>query len=52
MLPPQMRGAKRILMPEETKTKCNALRNNLQNELEIIFYKTPLDAAKKALGLE
>lgn len=45
-------GAKRILMPEETKTKCNALRNNLQNELEIIFYKTPLDAAKKALGLE
>lgn len=45
-------GAKRILMPEETKTKCKSLRSSLQNELEIIFYKTPLDAVKKALGLE
>lgn len=45
-------GAKRILMPADSKDKCQTLSNELKNEIEIVFYKNPLDAAKKALGAE
>lgn len=32
--------------------KCAAMKGNLQNEIQTMFYDTPLDAAKKALGLD
>ena len=45
-------GAKRILMPEDSREKCENLRPELKNEIKIIYYNTPLDAAKKALGVD
>ena len=45
-------GAKRIMLPVESKEKYDNLRPDLKNELSAIFYSTPLDAAKKALGVE
>ncbi len=45
-------GAKRIMLPIESKEKYDNLRPDLKNELSVIFYSTPLDAAKKALGVE
>lgn len=45
-------GAKTILMPDDSKSQCKTLRSDLRKEIEIVFYKNPLDAAKKALGLE
>ena len=44
-------GAKYILMPEESRDKCSKLTAELKNDIEIIYYTTPLDAAKKALGV-
>ena len=43
-------GAKKILMPADSEDKVNKLRTDLRNEIEVIYYTTPLDAAKKALG--
>lgn len=45
-------GAKRILIPEESRKKCEALNKDLKDEITIIYYSTPLDAAKKALGVD
>ena len=45
-------GAKKILLPVESKQNYNKLRPDLKNEVSVIFYATPLDAAKKALGVE
>ena len=45
-------GAKKILMPIDSMEKYEKLSKELKNEIETIFYKTPLDAAKKALGVE
>ena len=45
-------GAKKILLPAESIEKYNALPPDLKNEMTVVFYKTPLDAAKKALGVE
>jgi len=45
-------GAKKILLPSECMDKFNKLPEDLQNEMTVVFYKTPLDAAKKALGVE
>lgn len=45
-------GAKKIMLPAESKTKYAQLRKDLKEEIEVIFYSTPLDAAKKALGVE
>ena len=45
-------GAKRIMLPLESKEKYNDLRADLKEEISVIFYSTPLDAAKKALGVE
>ena len=44
-------GAKRIFMPEDSRKKCVALRNDLKNELEIVFYRNPLDAVRKSLDM-
>lgn len=43
-------GAKTIFMPEDSSDKCEALKENIKDRLSIIYYTTPLDAAKKALG--
>lgn len=45
-------GAKRIMLPADSSDKYNALRTDLKHEIEVIFYSTPLDAAKKALGMD
>ncbi len=45
-------GAKRIMLPEESMEQYAALKDDLKQEITTIFYKTPLDAAKKALGVE
>ncbi len=44
-------GAKRIMLPEESKDKYEALKPDVKKGIEAIFYSTPLDAAKKALGV-
>ena len=45
-------GAKRIMLPEESRDKYEKLRSNLKDEISVIFYSTPVDAAKKALGVD
>ena len=45
-------GAKRIMLPNESEDKYEMLRPELKKELNVIFYSTPLDAAKKALGVQ
>ncbi len=45
-------GAKRILLPAESKDEYERLGRDLKNEIEVIFYSTPLDAARKALGAD
>ena len=45
-------GAKRIMLPEESREKYEELKLNLKEEISVIFYSTPLDAAKKALGVD
>ena len=45
-------GAKRILLPNECQDKYNALKSELKNEINAVFYSTPLDAVKKALGVD
>ena len=45
-------GAKKILLPSDSKDKYEELGRDLKKEIEVIFYSTPLDAARKALGVE
>ncbi len=45
-------GAKRIMLPEDSMEQYSTLKDDLKREITTIFYKTPLDAAKKALGVE
>jgi ATP-dependent Lon protease len=45
-------GAKRIMLPIDSKDKYDTLKSDLKNEITAIFYSTPLDAAKKALGVD
>lgn len=45
-------GAKRIMLPAESKDKYNKLKSDLKDEISVIFYSTPFDAAKKALGVD
>ena len=44
-------GAKKIMLPEESRSKYEKLRDDLKEEIEVIFYSSPTDAAKKALGV-
>ena len=44
-------GAKKIMLPEESRIKYEKLRDDLKEEIEVIFYSSPTDAAKKALGV-
>ena len=45
-------GAKHIMLPAESKDKYDLMKDDLKKEIDVIFYTTPLDAAKKALGVE
>jgi ATP-dependent Lon protease len=45
-------GAKKILLPAESREKYDRLRSDLKEEISVVFYSTPLDAVKKALGVE
>lgn len=44
-------GAKKIMLPEECKEKFEKLNTETRRDLVAVFYSTPIDAAKKALGL-
>ena len=45
-------GAKRIMLPEESREKYDKLKSAAKDEISVIFYSTPLDAARKALGVD
>ena len=45
-------GAKKIMLPEESRRNYEKLRSDLKEEIAVIFYSTPVDAAKKALGVD
>ena len=42
-------GAKRLMLPEESRADYARLNPELRKKVETIFYSTPLEAAKKAL---
>lgn len=44
-------GAKRIMLPVECKTQYDEIKSKLFDKIEVIFYTTPLNAARKALGV-
>ena len=45
-------GAKRILLPEDCHDKYEKLSAELKTEIQSLFYRTPLEAAKIALGVD
>ena len=45
-------GAKKIMLPAESSENYARLKSGLKEEIEVIFYSSPLDAAKKALGVD
>ena len=45
-------GAKNVLLPTECKEKCSKIKPELLDGITILYYSTPLIAAKKALGVD
>ena len=45
-------GAKRIMLPAESQDKYDRLSRDLKKEIEVLFYTSPMDAARKALGVD
>lgn len=45
-------GAKKILLPESSRDNYMFLSDKLKSEITVGFYKTPLEAAKIALGVD
>ena len=45
-------GAKNIFLPKECEENYLKLSNDVKKGIKATFYKTPIDAAKKALGIE
>lgn len=45
-------GARKILLPEDSRDKYEKLSSELKSEIKVQFYETPLGAAKIALGVE
>jgi ATP-dependent Lon protease len=45
-------GAENIMLPIDCESDYNKLNSKLKEEINVIFYSTPLEAAKKALGSE
>lgn len=44
-------GAKKILLPESSRSNYMLLSNKLKKEIAVDFYNTPLEATKLALGV-
>ena len=45
-------GAKSIMLPADCEEKYECLSRDLKKEIEVIFYSSPMDAARRALGVE
>lgn len=45
-------GAKRIMLPAESQDKYDRLSRDLKKEIEVLFYTSPMDATRKALGVD
>jgi ATP-dependent Lon protease len=45
-------GARKIMLPAESGEKYERLGRDLKKEIEPIFYATPLEAVRKALGVD
>lgn len=45
-------GAKKILLPENSRANYEQLSDKMKSEISAEFYSTPLEAAKIALGVE
>ncbi len=45
-------GAKRLMLPVESRSNYDKLRSDLKEEISVVFYSTPLEAVKKALGVD
>ncbi len=45
-------GAKKILLPSDSQSRYERMKSDLKNEISAIFYTTPVDAARKALGVD
>ena len=45
-------GAKKILLPENSRSNYDILSDKLKSEIAADFYSTPLEAAKLALGVD
>lgn len=45
-------GATKILLPENSRGSYDILSDKLKHEIKAVFYSTPLEAAKLALGVE
>lgn len=45
-------GAKRIILPEDSREKYEQLSTELKRAMDVIFYTTPIEAAEKALGVD
>ncbi len=45
-------GAKKILLPSDTMSKVNTLKGDIANQISVMYYNTPIEAARKALGID
>jgi ATP-dependent Lon protease len=45
-------GAKQVLLPTENKDDLGKVPNELLDELELLFYRDPINAASKAMNIE
>jgi ATP-dependent Lon protease len=45
-------GAKQVLLPTENKDDLGKVPNELLDELELLFYRDPINAASKAMDIE
>lgn len=43
-------GAKRIFLPEDCREKYEELHAEIKRSIDVVFYSTPIEAVKKALG--
>ena len=45
-------GAKKIFLPEDSRESYDKLSERLKDEVNVVFYPTPLEAARMALGVD
>lgn len=44
-------GARRLMLPSDSEAAYDQLSEELKKKVEVIFYSTPLDAVRRALGI-